>query len=388
MKKLCYSFPILLLCVFGCVRQPKESEAKVEIAVDLNKSVEEFDLSTMLADASGHEIIRLETNGDCLIGSVERIFCREDKIFIYDEMAQNVYCFNDDGSYNCKIGSRGRANNEYIEIFDVYVSNSSVYIYDNVGLKILCYDLAGQYLKTIDISKYWAMSLFEKDDKLYLVNHWSNSKEGRYRIFVIDRDGNLLAKELPFEEQDDGYGFSGSRYALFSNSVDVNFGNVIYRLSDNNQFIPQYRIDFGDKTLPMSYYPFELSKAVSSGLHKKYIFGIEYMHESERYLLFNFYYTEEAYTAIYDKKDDKLTVADRISNKSLLDISIGKYFVESNNVYSYYPANDILMVNEYNWKNSSHADTEEYREMKAKIAGMTDMDNGLIIKYRLKSDEN
>ncbi|MDR1700135.1 MAG: 6-bladed beta-propeller [Lachnoclostridium sp.] len=360
--------------------------AKQEIEIDPNASVESFDFSTMLADPSDYEVIRLETNDDCVIGGVTRLYFRQDMMFIFDEESKSVLCFNDDGTFNHRIGSRGRAANEYLDVWDVFVSDDTVFVYDNETYKILCYDFSGKFLRKIDVSGFPVNNILVKDNKIYLSNYWGNTEEDRYRFFVTDLNGELIKKELPFEPQDEGYSFSGNRYSLFADSLGVNIWDVIYRIS-GDEITPRYHIDFGNRALPRKYYPVDLKNLVSEGVHDKYILGVENMYESSRYLLFDFEYVDDSYVAVYDKRDDKIVISESLQNNSLLDMSPGRYFIENDNLYSYYPATDILFFDEYIWSQPPHAGTEDSDVMKAGIAGMTEDDNGVIIRHKLRTNE-
>ena len=64
--------------------------AEQKIVVDLSKAGKSYDLKNEL-DPSGVVIVPLETHRECLIGRIERIFVRKDRIFIYDSQSKSVY---------------------------------------------------------------------------------------------------------------------------------------------------------------------------------------------------------------------------------------------------------------------------------------------------------
>lgn len=54
------------------------------------------------------------------------------------------------------------------------------------------YDITGGYIKTLDISRYWANGVFAINDMIYLINHDSDTHHGKYHIFEIDSNGVLV----------------------------------------------------------------------------------------------------------------------------------------------------------------------------------------------------
>ena len=69
-----------------------------------------------------------------------------------------------------------------------------IYILDNATMRLLEYDITGGYIKTLDISRYWANGVFAINDMIYLINYASETDNGQYHIFKIDNNGNLKDK--------------------------------------------------------------------------------------------------------------------------------------------------------------------------------------------------
>ena len=84
------------------------------------------------------------------------------------------------------------SENEYVDIDDFYVSKNRIYILDNATMRLLEYDITGGYIKTLDISRYWANGVFAINDMIYLINHDSDTHHGKYHIFEIDSNGVLV----------------------------------------------------------------------------------------------------------------------------------------------------------------------------------------------------
>ena len=67
---------------------------------------ESYAFDSLIDDIS---YIKLETNSDCLIGSIHQILCTKDYIFIMDVFVANaVYCFDKQGNFVRQIGKKGQ----------------------------------------------------------------------------------------------------------------------------------------------------------------------------------------------------------------------------------------------------------------------------------------
>ena len=106
-------------------------------------------------DSTNYDVhyIPLETNKNCLIGSISKSLIHENKIIIADYYrAMAVFVFDLNGKYLRKIDKRGRGPEEYISIDDVDVdSNGNIYIFDSWQEQFLIYDSACVYKNTIKV---------------------------------------------------------------------------------------------------------------------------------------------------------------------------------------------------------------------------------------------
>ncbi len=219
------SFIILM----GCSgEKKKENQDLIEtITIDVRDLEVETDI-TYAIDTSYFEIIPLEMNDDCLIASVSRIYLQNDKIVIYDEMAQGAYIFNRDGSYHAKVRNIGNGPGEYpLGINDIMVSKNHIGV---LSYWILLYDFDGKFVKKISLEGTWGVNLFTFDDiNYYLANDWSRSDKGYYQLFKLDTKQNRVYSYLPFSEQDDvnnrGWGLD-KYYNLYDNRALIYFSTI------------------------------------------------------------------------------------------------------------------------------------------------------------------
>ena len=224
-----------------------------------------------------------------------------------------------------------------------------------------------------------------QNDNIYLINEWSETEEGQYLLFVLDGDGKLLGKFLPFEETERYGGKDMESYTVLGDEVLLCYpsDNTVYRVADG-ACIPKYRIDFGDNALPEEYLTKSLIDCMKEGLTDRYVLGIDAFMASSRYLLFRFDLGKTGYTAIYDKKTREVTLISSggLINYSTCNLGLSQYFVDGDNVYSYYSALSIKTIYPYMKK---LPEGNKYGEQLSKIvADMDESDNGILIKYKLK----
>ena len=94
--------------------------------------------------------VPLETNETSQFGNMDKLIIDEERFIIVDkDVSSAVYVFDSEGHFCNKIGSKGRAGNEYVNLTDATVGNGNVYIYDAYSKKIVCYAMDGTYKKLL-----------------------------------------------------------------------------------------------------------------------------------------------------------------------------------------------------------------------------------------------
>ena len=147
-----------------------QTSEKTIITIDVDQSKDgSYDCAFMF-DTTQCEIIPIETSDECLIGEVSKVFFKNDRIYILDKDANGVFILHEDGTLDRSIFAEGRSSQEYMELGDMYVTDKLIYLFDNILMKILCFDLEGQYQKTIDISPYWANRILVQNDNILEFN--------------------------------------------------------------------------------------------------------------------------------------------------------------------------------------------------------------------------
>ena len=97
--------------------------------------------------------IALQTDKNCLIGSVSSIQCYDDKLFIEDIDGKSILVFDLQGNFLNRVGTKGNGPSEYYVITTFYINEDekSVVILDGYKRKSIHYDLEGNFIESIPI---------------------------------------------------------------------------------------------------------------------------------------------------------------------------------------------------------------------------------------------
>ncbi len=115
----------------------------------------------------------LETKSNNLLKNIKRVFVTDSSLVLFDDELHRIMLFSPKGDYLHDIGRRGAASDEYVGLNDVVYYNGNVYAHDRMRQRMLIYDLYGN-LKQSHTSAfnfnsfckteagYWIYSCFKK----------------------------------------------------------------------------------------------------------------------------------------------------------------------------------------------------------------------------------
>ena len=96
-----------------------------------------------------YEMIKLETNKECLIGDIQKLFIHKNKLYILS--GGNIFCFNMSGEFIFSISNSGRGPGEFIKLQDFSIDDELLYAYDNFGRKINIHNASdGSYISSVE----------------------------------------------------------------------------------------------------------------------------------------------------------------------------------------------------------------------------------------------
>ena len=345
MNILLYCLVIISIIFFGCDTSDKSSNDNITI-IDLSanqNSVANESLITV------KKIIPLETDEWCLIGAIDKIIIKDNRLIIVDiSKTSSVFCFDYNGKFIKKIFNIGKGVGEYLSIRDFIekYNNSGYYLYDKKIRKLLDYDNELNYISqhNVPIS---INSLVEFHDKSFIVERSVNE----YFLNQCDLTFHISNEYLKRPDYLLNYNFNVP-FPLKKTGKDnlkysPSFSNFIYEYKDNT-FIKKYVLK--DKTGFPDQAFFEANKGVHPGrilprFQKENFLSFLDFYENQNFLILKYsrgksknitFFDKISALAVSYKTSDDTFISLILNNVSAIDLE-GRFI---SYIYPYQLSND------------------------------------------------
>ena len=172
------------------------------IQVELPSELPHSDLDTIF---SSYKLIPLETSEEFLIGNIDRIIKCPGCYCIQDRENANVFIFEENGKFRCKLGNKGHARNEHLDAWSIAYDekNEQIVMLDLTGRRLLSYDLMGNLKKVASLFFLYHDMAFLGDDILCLTesayNRFSDIID-LSRLVLADKMGKPIRRGFPITE--------------------------------------------------------------------------------------------------------------------------------------------------------------------------------------------
>lgn len=128
----------------------KREIQKINLSNKLERNIEVamFNSSSMIDD---YQLIFLETNENCLIGEIKKVYLTDSLIFILDSFRTNkLLLYDKKGKFIKQISKRGGGPGEYTEVTDFYFdkTNKHIIIFDQFKSSLMYFSTQGEFLKS------------------------------------------------------------------------------------------------------------------------------------------------------------------------------------------------------------------------------------------------
>ena len=172
------------------------------IQVELPSKLPYSDLDTIF---SSYKLIPLETSEEFLIGNIDRIIKCPGCYCIQDRDNANVFIFEENGKFRCKLGNKGHARNEHLDAWSIAYDekNEQIVMLDLTGRRLLSYDLMGNLKKAASLFFLYHDMAFLGDDILCLTRSARNSFSDIIdlsRLVLTDKMGKPIRRGFPITE--------------------------------------------------------------------------------------------------------------------------------------------------------------------------------------------
>lgn len=250
---------LVLFILYSCIRS---GNYEIEIKDETQFIINEEDLSINIGVNGFIDSVKyiiLETTEDNIIGSVDKILFKNNKIYVLDKnISKALFIFNRYGHYLYKIDRQGRGPGEYEMINGFDLDNEfNIYIGDLVRKTILKFDSIGNFISEFKTDTYFEDFCIVNNNHLLIHNAYEKgvvqSVLGRYNLQT-----NKLQTILKSSNE-----FNVLKYPRYT---PINF----YRSDSILYYYPRFtnsvlRISNSDITIPIE---FENSLIPSSGFLK------------------------------------------------------------------------------------------------------------------------
>ena len=295
---------VLLVTIFICLPRPGSCQPFLHLyPLDyLNAHARTSDFT------SGIRYIKLETNKNCPLNYLAKIFFTPKGMIIQD---QHIYFFSPEGKFLRRFGSTGKGPGEYSMTLDVLFDekNQTVEI-KTASNKILVFNLDGTFLK--EIKGLEGFSFGKNSEKEYLFwNHYSpiinmeNAQAGTSLCVLADEKGKVIA-DLSDQFDHFGYFVAPSSSGNISSYHDTvlfvpDRTTTVYQLSGHS-LKPRYDLDFSAKDLPAKYKNTrKFDGETFENVSPDYVTQMFEFFESKELIAFIFFFRKEPYYFIYNK---------------------------------------------------------------------------------------
>ena len=116
---------VLVFLIFSRCSDGVESTEPV-IPINVKNVVETYDMTHIID--STILIIPLETNNNCLIGKIDKLEIKGERIYISDNLAKSIFIFDMTGKFIHKIDAFGKGPDEYLTISSMTVWGSYTHV--------------------------------------------------------------------------------------------------------------------------------------------------------------------------------------------------------------------------------------------------------------------
>ncbi len=258
------------------------------------------------------KIIRLETNDSCLLTRIFKIEFSEEYIFVLS--SNQVYAFNHNGKYICRIGKKGNGPNEMLlpSDFDLSPNKNQLAIWDNLRRKMNIFDLKGKFIESfappvIRVTNFkWATKT-----TFYFDTEFKQQDGEQFRLLEYNKQSKSITKRLPYPASHEGYSILNyNAFPSFKKKTcykSALIGDIYSIDSDDNR--PLLKIDFEKLGLSeeiVNKFEGDTPQLVKE-MDAKGLFWLVSFYELESYYAFGYVKSKEHYSNIqsFDKSINK-----------------------------------------------------------------------------------
>jgi len=271
--------------------------------------------------------IPLETNPDCMIGTISQLLFIDNKFIISDDnTAKSIFVFDSKGKFLNKIGRQGRGPQEFDSPNDIVFNKyrNELIIWSNNDKKLLTYKPDGSFVSEVKLDwRIYALSVLDENTLILYFNNMVNTniaKGEEYNFVCIDLKGNVISRQVPFDSNNDK--FSGPCQFSFEKYNDslrffYPYQNTIFNVYQDS-LVPKYFINYGKQNIPKDFTKGKTWRETNDELKKLDIAILSRFMETDSILYLGTSYKKYAfnniYNSVYFKKSGTIITSSLVIN--------------------------------------------------------------------------
>ena len=262
------------------------------------------DISPLVQDV---ELIEIANDKRTYMSTVTKMLLdKVGNMYILDDRG-NLVAIKPNGTYHDNISHKGRANNEYLNISDIAISEDEFLILD--GSKVKCFDLSDQsHCRIIDIPVKSPCDAVAPDGNggVYLysafpLDYADSRTDNDYLLYRVSKDGKLIDEYVRRDDNTLSIGniTQSSWNEYYLRPQDSN--HVFYKLTSNG-IKATYKMDFGEDNIPHRYFFDSANEDLVSYITSPYYKVPMELHETSSHVVFRVAGPDaQEITVLYDK---------------------------------------------------------------------------------------
>ncbi len=310
----------------GCPKEPSFPSSKhlestlSELPSKRMKSIRQEPITLEIIPGSNNaalgDLIEIESmiflSNEYPLGYIEKIVQKEHLLYLLDNSAGQLYCFDINGQYQWHFGDKG--NNEKqvkgLDDFSLIPGKNELVLLDHKGMSLVFINaLDGSFVSKKPIELF-AHEVAVLDPNNYLIftdfSIWNPAIDGN--LIALDSSLKIISKDFPISAKGAEMAFSKVRSlnSLHPDNILFNplLNDTIFSISPTKGIQPKYAVDFGTLTLnPLGFSPEQLrNKLIDCRQHASRIDNIIELNNT---LFFTFCY-QDGYYCFYDITTQKV----------------------------------------------------------------------------------
>jgi hypothetical protein len=373
--KIIYCIAFVAALTYSCRNTGRESIDAKRIIVDLQQAEELSYISSL----EQIELIPLEINDSCSIGTSHLLRMDDEKIVIVNDQSREICIFSLSGKFTGLISKAGQGPQEYIRIDDIQLhpETKNIEILDGMQNKILEYTKHGKFIseKKIPLKIFFNKFAHTKDNQFVFDRGIPfDADSSQYSVYMLWKDLTLKSKLFPYKKASHFYISPRQTIQNIQNQLYYLpvYSQTLYRMEDA-ETVAEYSYSFEKHDMDMDFLwdysihdPFKLIEKLKD-CNFIYFFNLTV---SEKQILADFLYRDTPYFHVYDleTKSKKL-----FTDKNMKDCE-----------------STIIPLTSWDGKFVSVLHPEQLQLLRKfhqinDIPLLSDDDNLLIIKYKFKT---